>query len=180
MVREARFWCRKLLVDCKITPWFCHLTTGKLYHPAVNGCVLLESVKDKAAEGEEWTPSFQQLFPRYSGPLTPSAPVAIRLWQTITFNFSSYNRIIRVLTHDYLTLKAPNSISKFSKNVESKLYHIENSQMVDLYEVAHTEPPHQDLRFLQIQLFSSLELKELTKTACILSTRKSNYLHLQT
>ena len=58
VVRDARFWCKKLLVDCKITPWFCHLTTGKLYHPAVNGRVLLDSVKDKAAEGEEWAPPF--------------------------------------------------------------------------------------------------------------------------
>ena len=50
----------------------------------------------------------------------------------------------------------------------SKLYHIENSKTrgansVDLDEVAHHEPPHQDLRCLQIQLFSSLvhEQKEL-------------------
>ena len=33
---------------------------------------------------------------------------------------------------------------------------------VDLDEVAHYEPPHQDLRCLQIQLFSSLVVKELT------------------
>ena len=32
---------------------------------------------------------------------------------------------------------------------------------VDLDEVAHYEPPHQNLRCLQIQLFSSLVLKEL-------------------
>ena len=32
---------------------------------------------------------------------------------------------------------------------------------VDLDEVAHDEPPHQDLRCLQIQLFSSLVVKEL-------------------
>ena len=31
---------------------------------------------------------------------------------------------------------------------------------VDLDEVAH-EPPHQDLDFLQIQIFSSLVIKEL-------------------
>ena len=30
---------------------------------------------------------------------------------------------------------------------------------VDLNEVAHDEPPHQDLRFLQIQQFSSLVKK---------------------
>ena len=33
---------------------------------------------------------------------------------------------------------------------------------VDLDEVAHYEPPHQDLRCLQIQLLSSLVVKELT------------------
>ena len=33
---------------------------------------------------------------------------------------------------------------------------------VDLDEVANYEPPHQDLQCLQIQLFSSLVLKELT------------------
>ena len=32
---------------------------------------------------------------------------------------------------------------------------------VDLDDVAHYEPPHQDLRCLQIQLFPSLVLKEL-------------------
>ena len=31
---------------------------------------------------------------------------------------------------------------------------------VDLDELAHHEPPHQDLRCLQIQLFSSLVVKE--------------------
>ena len=33
---------------------------------------------------------------------------------------------------------------------------------VDLDEVAHHEPPHQGLRCSQIQLFSSLVLKELS------------------
>ena len=51
------------------------------------------------------------------------------------------------------------------KNVKSKLHHIENSktrgQGVDLDEVAHYEPLYQDLRCLQIQLFSSLVLKGL-------------------
>ena len=54
-------------------------------------------------------------------------------------------------------------VCNFSKNVESKLYYIENSktggQTVDLDEVAHYEPPHQDLHCLQIQLFSSLVVK---------------------
>ena len=29
--------------------------------------------------------AFQQLCPRYSGTLTPTAPTAIRLWETFTF-----------------------------------------------------------------------------------------------
>ena len=33
---------------------------------------------------------------------------------------------------------------------------------VDLDEVAHYEPPHQDLNCFQIQFFSSLAVKELT------------------
>ena len=41
---------------------------------------------------------------------------------------------------------------------------------VDLDEVAHNEPPHQDLRCLQIQLFSSLVLKEIMKLISISST----------
>ena len=48
---------------------------------------------------------------------------------------------------------------------KSKLpvYHIKNSNSVDLdqVEVAQDEPPHQDLHCLQVQLFSSLVLKEL-------------------
>ena len=32
-------------------------------------------------------PAFHQLCPRYSGTLTPTAPTAIRLWETVTFTF---------------------------------------------------------------------------------------------
>ena len=39
---------------------------------------------------------------------------------------------------------------------------------VDLNEVAHQEPPQQDLRCLQIQLFSSLLLEEF-RAACIIT-----------
>ena len=33
--------------------------------------------------------AFHQLCPRYSGTLTPTAPTAIRLWETFTFTFYS-------------------------------------------------------------------------------------------
>ena len=47
------------------------------------------------------------------------------------------------------------------RNVKSKPYHIEKrANSVDLDEVAHDEPPHQDLRCLQIKLFLSLVVKE--------------------
>ena len=48
-------------------------------------------------------------------------------------------------------------VCKFSKKIKSKLYHIEKSKTrgqnsVDLDEVAHYEPPYQDLRCLHFQL----------------------------
>ena len=56
-------------------------------------------------------------------------------------------------------------VCRFSKKCKSKPDHVENSKTrgqnnVYLDEVAHYEPPHHDLRCLQIQLFSSLILKE--------------------
>ena len=67
------------------------------------------------------------------------------------------------------SLTSKEQMTKFSssvfKNVKAKLYHTENSKIrgqnsVDLDEVAHNEPPHQDLHCLPIQLFFSLVLKE--------------------
>ena len=57
-------------------------------------------------------------------------------------------------------------ISKVSKKVTSKLYHTKTPKTkraisVELDDVAHYEPHHQDLRCLQIHLFSSMVLKEL-------------------
>ena len=44
---------------------------------------------------------------------------------------------------------------------------LEDKNSVDLREVAHNnEPPHQDLRCLQIQLFSSLVIEELITPGC--------------
>ena len=72
-----------------------------------------------------------------------------------TYRFTSFN---------YQKAEDKVFICKLSKNVKSKLYPIENSKMransVDLDEVAHYEPPHQDLRCLQIQLFLSLVFLE--------------------
>ena len=42
--------------------------------------------------------AFHQLCPRYSGFLTPTAPIAIRLWETFTF----YKAILSKSTSHYL------------------------------------------------------------------------------
>ena len=64
--------------------------------------------------------------------------------------------LIQLCIHISHLIKVDNKIfvCKFSKNVKSKLYHIENSKT--RRQKANYEPPHQDLRCLQIQLFSSL------------------------
>ena len=62
-------------------------------------------------------------------------------------------------------------VCNFPRNVSSsyiilRIQRLEGKQL-DLDEVAHYEPPHQDLRCLQIQLFSSLVLKELRLFDCL-------------
>ena len=76
---------QKVAVRCEFEAGLHHATTGKILsvNPAVNG-TFTESEKDKAEKGEGGRP-FHQLCPRYSGPLTPIAPTAIRLWETFTF-----------------------------------------------------------------------------------------------
>ena len=44
--------------------------------------------------------AFQQLCPRYSGTLTPTAPTAIRLWDTFTFyNMDKHVRQFCIMQH---------------------------------------------------------------------------------
>ena len=38
--------------------------------------------------------AFHQLCPRYSGTLTPTAPTAIRLWDTFTITLSKTNSVL--------------------------------------------------------------------------------------
>ena len=64
--------------------------------------------------------------------------------QTTKFSCANYQKM---LSPSYVILR----IQRLIKRANSE----------DLVEVAHYEPPHQDLRCLQIQLFSSLVLKEL-------------------
>ena len=59
-----------------------HVATGKLSPSAQQKMgTFFELGKDKAVKGEGW--AFHQLWPRYSGILTPTAPTAIRLWETL-------------------------------------------------------------------------------------------------
>ena len=64
-----------------------------------------------------------------------------------------------------LTFKLPFLVANFQQILSPsyiilRLQRLE-ANSVDLDEVARYEPPHQNLRCLQIQLFSSLVLKEL-------------------
>ena len=61
-----------------------HAATGKLSLSTQQKMgTFFELGKDKAAKGAGWA----QLCLRYSGTLTPTAPTAIRLWDTFTFTF---------------------------------------------------------------------------------------------
>ena len=73
--------------------------------------------------------AFHQLCPRYSGTLTPTAPTAIRLWDTFTFTFTIC-----------LMLKV------------QEMKEAEFANRVDVDEVAHNEPPHLDLHHLPSSL----------------------------
>ena len=57
------------------------------------------------------------------------------------------------------------SFAKFHKNFHPShvIFRIQRQRAnsVDLDEMAHDEPPHQDLHCLQVYLFSSLVIKEL-------------------
>ena len=65
-----------------------HAATGKLSLSTQQKMgTFFELGKDKAAKGEGWAPPFISCAPRYSGTLTPTAPTAIRLWDTFTFFF---------------------------------------------------------------------------------------------
>ena len=63
-----------------------------------------------------------------------------------------------------LTLEAPKS-----RRQNLHLQTVKRVNSVDLDEVAHDEPPHQDLHCLQSQLFSSLALEVLNIQLCMLS-----------
>ena len=62
--------------------------------------------------------------------------------------------------------------ANLSKYFTSKLYHIENlkirGQTVDLDEVAHYEPPRQDICCLRIHIFSPVVFKEVSHIKMIL------------
>ena len=52
--------------------------------------------------------AFHQLCPRYSGTLTPTAPRAIRLWDTFTFNILDDKQNI-AFTNNYIFTREPNA-----------------------------------------------------------------------
>ena len=64
--------------------------------------------------------AFHQLCPRYSGTLTPTAPTAIRLWETFTLTITVI--ILRVsifrifMVHEKVCLYHQDSVSGLNKN----------------------------------------------------------------
>ena len=73
-----------------------HSTTGKLCQPS-GKCVPLSNSGMIRQLMERDSSTFHQLCPRYSGPLTSTAPTAIRLWETFTFTFYADCRITFML-----------------------------------------------------------------------------------
>ena len=59
-------------------------------NPAVNG-YLFRIREDKGRERRGMGSAFHQLCPKYSGTLTPTAPTAIRLWETFIFTSQESN-----------------------------------------------------------------------------------------
>ena len=65
-----------------------HAATGKLSLSTQQKMgTFFELGKDKAAKGKGWAPPFISCAQRYGGTLTPTAPTAIRLWETFIFTF---------------------------------------------------------------------------------------------
>ena len=82
--------------------------------------------------------------------------------EAITKMMDSFSNFMNAL----LTLSLPKAddkifVCKFSKAILYWEFNEQRANSVDLDEVAHYKPPHKDLRCLQIQLLSSLVVKEL-------------------
>ena len=82
---------QRVAVKREFTAGLRHATTGKLsLSPSSKWIHFFELGKAKAAKRRGM--HFHQLCPRYSGTLTHTAPTAISLWETFTFNFvTSYS-----------------------------------------------------------------------------------------
>ena len=87
--------------------------------------------------------------------------------QKISLRVSLFQLEISALFNYFTTKKQTTKFSSanFQKMLSSSYiilrFQDQRANSVDLDEVAHDEPPHQDLRCLQTQLFSSLIVKEL-------------------
>ena len=72
----------------------CHAATGKLSLSIQQKMgTFFELGKAKAAKGEGWAPPFISCAQDTVGLLTPTAPMAIRLWDTFTLPFNRINMV---------------------------------------------------------------------------------------
>ena len=74
--------------------------------------------KDRAAKGEGWAPPFISCAQVTVGTLTPTAPMAIRLWDTFTFTLTSllYDNLSKKckLLHTILIIQIEHNFSDSS------------------------------------------------------------------
>ena len=107
--------------------------------------------------------------------LTDRPDVALDVHRGRKTTIQQYNKSV-IIGYDciisFTTKKQTKNFSSanLEKNVRFKLYHTDKikdrrANSVALDEVAHYEPPHQDLCCLQTELLSSLVLKELISSS---------------
>ena len=82
--------------------------------------LLFESGTDRAAEREEWTLACK-LCQRYGGPLTPTAPIATRLWETKSFIYVSVQEEIDERREFLKDMEALGQANKYRTIIETEI-----------------------------------------------------------
>ena len=78
----------KVMEDCEMASWFCHLTTGKLFQPSSKW--VLFSNQGKIGKGKEWDGlCLSSAVNKIQWASTPTVPMAFKLWETFSFIFCS-------------------------------------------------------------------------------------------
>ena len=82
--------------------------------------------------------AFHQLCPRYSGTLTPTAPTAIRLWDTFYWPFSSTKCFCVLILVINTLIKVQKSLKQFSPfNIAHLSKCVVNSNLIKLSKLKY-------------------------------------------